>query len=982
MSSPLARAREEAARSADPPLAERGVARFAEAAGPRAAALLSRDGAPRALATLLALGEFPSQAIVRDPGALAFAMDGPARPAAAAIEDRLRRALAGTSGAAADLALRLARRREILRILLADAAGGAFLETTAGALSDLAGAVLRTVLDRELAAAAERDGPPLHDDGSPASVACIALGKLGGAELNYSSDVDLLFVRSGDGRCGPSDGSPGRGLLEHFSDAASATARSLARRTGEGHLYRVDLRLRPRGTAGALVPPVAGAIHYYRSLGRGWERQALLKARPVAGDPALGKSLIEGLEPWVHGRPLLSGEIAEIRRLKRTMEDSPAAAAGNLKTGPGGIRDVEYVVQFLQLLLGAEDPSVRTGNTLEGLHRLGEAKALTEAEVATLSGAYRFLRTAEHRLQAADDAQVHALPPDEEGVDRLARRMGLGAGGRDAAAEFREALDRHASGTRTVLERIVHNAFAAEEERARRVVDLLLSAAAQGRAAQGQPDNSPGPPPADVAAALSPFGFRDPPAAFADLRRMARAQSPWLPRTRTYFASAAPAVLTRAARTPDPDRALSLLQRLSERAAGSGLFFRLLTENPDVLGVFCDLGGHSPVLADLLWTRPAIMDAFLDSLVVAPEERLPPVEDLPLSAVETSPDPAAALRDLRDLAVLRVATRDLQGRDNARRTAHGLSDAAEAVVRLATAAAAAREASRGEGPAPGRFAVLALGRLGAREMAYGSDVDLLFLHESGEPGPAAAEAAERFARLARELLAILAGGGDALYRVDLGLRPEGGKGTLTASLPGFLRYLRERGRTWERQALVRARAAGGDAAFCREALEGIAGVLYGAPSPAGTVADVREMRAKVEAAADPGCLKAGRGGMRDAEFVAQALVLVHGHALPAVRAANTVDALSALRDAGVLAPEEHEGIVTAYLFLRTVELRLRLSSGAPGSVLPKEPAALASLARRLGYVDTAYASAGTSLGEEVAYWRERLRTWFERVMGR
>jgi glutamate-ammonia-ligase adenylyltransferase len=989
MADPLGRAREEAARSADPPLAERGVARFAEAAGPRAAALLARDGAPRALATLLALGEFPSAALARDPAALAFAMDGPLRPPAAAVEGRLRRDTGGKSGAAYDLSLRLARRREILRILLADAGGGAPLEDAAGALSDLAGAVIRTVLDRELAAAAERDGPPLHEDGSPAAVACIAMGKLGGAELNYSSDVDLLFVRSGDGRCRPRDGSPGRGLLEHFADAASATARSLSRRTGEGHLYRVDLRLRPRGTAGALVPPVAGAVHYYRSLGRGWERQALLKARPVAGDLALGAELLSGLEPWVFGRPLLSGEIAEIRRLKRTIEESPGAAAGNLKTGPGGIRDVEYVVQFLQLLLGAEHPSVRTGNTLEGLRRLGEAKALSEEEAGTLSGAYVFLRTAEHRLQAADDAQVHTLPADEEGLASLARRMGLGAGGRDAAAEFREIHARHAAGARAVLERIVHNAFAAEEEKARRVVDLLL---AGGEA-----------PPAAVAEALGPFGFRDPAAAFADLRRMAQARSPWLPRTRTYFASAAPAVLSRAALTPDPDRALSLLQRLAERAAGSGLFFRLLTENPDVLGVFCDLGGYSPVLADLLWSRPAIMDAFLDSLVVAPGERLPPVEDLPLSAIESSPDPAAALRDLRDLAVLRVATRELQGGANARQTAQGLSDAAEAIVRLAAGAAAAREAGRGEGPPPGRFAVLALGRLGAREMAYGSDVDLLFLHDGspgdcrglpgncraalGQPDPGTLGqpdpgASERFARLARELLAILSGGGDPVVRVDLGLRPEGGKGTLTASLPGFLRYLRERGRTWERQALVRARAVGGDAGFGREALDGIARVLFGEPPVPGIAAEVREMRARVEAAADPGCLKGGRGGLRDAEFLAQALVLVHGHAHPAVRAPNTVDALSALRDAGALAAEEHEGIVTAYLFLRTVELRLRLSSGAPGSVLPKEPAGLDALARRLGYVDTAYASAGTSLGEEVAYYRERLRTWYGKVMGR
>ena len=968
MSGPLDRAREEAARSADPPLAARGLDRFLEAAGPRAGALLSRDGASRALAVLLALGEFPSSCLARDPEALAFAMDGPGRPPPNEVEERLRRSVAGKAGAAADLALRLARRREILRILLADAGEAAPLETVAAALSDLAEACLRAVLDRELAAAAARDGPPYHGDGSPAALACIALGKLGGAELNYSSDVDLLFVHSGEGWCRPDRDARGRSLHEHYADAAAAAAKALSRRTEEGHLYRVDLRLRPRGTAGALVPRAASAVHYYRSFGRGWERQALLKARPVAGNRSLGASFLSQLEPWVYGRPLLSAEIAEIRRLKRVIEGSPGAEAGNLKTGRGGIRDVEFAVQFLQLLLGAEHPGVRSGSTLEGLRRLRAAEALSDEEAGALAAAYAFLRTAEHRLQSADDAQVHTLPADEEGLRRLARRMGLGAAGGDALEEFRALHARHAAAARAGLDRLVHGAFAAEEEKARRVVDLLLAGEA--------------PSPEAEAGALSPFGFRDPAAAFADLRRMAGARSPWLPRTKTYFASAAPAVLSRAAATPDPDRALSLLQRLSERTAGSGLFFRLLTENPDVLGVFCDLGGHSPVLADLLWSRPATMDAFLDSLVVAPRDGLPPFEDLPLRAMDEAEDPGGALRDLRDLETLRIATRDLQGGANARQTARRLAGLAGAVVRLAVEAAAARLRARRGGDPPGRLAVLALGRLGAHEMAYGSDLDLVFLHDGEGAGPDGTDSAEHFAGVAREVLALLSGDGDPVYRVDLRLRPEGAKGTLVASVAGFLRYQAERARTWERQGLVRARPVGGDPALGREAMEGIARVLWGAPPAPGIAAEVREMRARVEGAAEPGCLKAGRGGVQDADFLAQALVLRHGRAHPAVRRPNTVDALTALRDAGVLAPAEHEGIVTAFLFLRTVELRLRLTTGAAGSVFPADPAALDALARRLGYVDTSYAPAGRSLAEEVSYYRDRLRTWFERVMRR
>jgi glutamate-ammonia-ligase adenylyltransferase len=886
------------------------------------------------------------------------------------VEARLRAAVAGLDDAGAGGPLRRARRRELLRILLADASGAADLETVAGALSDLADATLRTVLDRALAAAAARDGPPCRLDGSPATLACIALGKLGGRELNYSSDVDLLFVRSGEGRCRPGEAGGGRDLLDHFASAVSEATRNLSRATGEGFLYRVDLRLRPRGAAGALVPRDSAAAHYYRSFGRGWERQALLKARPVAGDLALGAGFLAEMEPWVYGRPLLMAEISEIRRLKRAIEEDPDAGPGNLKTGRGGIRDIEWVVQFLQLLLGAEHPAVRAGSTLEGLRRLAAAGALEEAEARALADAYAFLRTAEHRLQAADDVQTHTLPADEEGLALLARRMGLGRDGGDAASEFRALHARHAAAARGALDRLVHDAFSAEEEKARRVTDLLLGG---GEA-----------PPDAVAAVLLPFGFRDPAAAFADLRRMARARSPWLPRTAAYFASAAPAVLTRAAATPDPDRALSLLQRLSDRAAGSGLFFRLLTENPGVLGVFCDLAGHSPWLSDLLWARPHVMDAFLDSLVVAPRGEEPEFEDLPLRDLAAADDPAAVLADLRDLEVLRAATRDVQGRAHARATARRLTVIAEAVVRRALEAARGRLASRTGGPAPGRFAVLGLGRLGARETAYRSDLDLVFLFDGEGAAPDGTGCAEWHQRLATETTALLAGAGakPGVYEVDLRLRPDGRKGAAASSLAGFARYLHERARTWERQALVRARPVAGDAALGREAMERVEEALFGAPAPPGTVEEVRAMRARLEEAADPTDLKAGRGGVQDAEFLVQALVLRHGPGNPAVRGPNTVDALKALRDAGVLPAAEHEGIVTAYLFLRTVELRLRLSGEGVGSRFPEDPEARSALARRLGYVDTSYAPAGRSLAEEVSYYRDRLRTLRDRAFAR
>ncbi len=936
------------------------------AAGPRAEEWLAAPGAAEGLAGLCAQGAAPSAALARDPGALAFALAGPARPPLGDVTARLGAAAATL---AEPLALHRARRREVLRILHADVVGGAALETVAGAISDLADSTVRAVLDRERAAAVARDGPPLHGDGSPAALTCIALGKLGGGELNYSSDVDLLFLRSGEGATAGADGAPGTGLHEHFSGVAAAVTRALSRPTAEGHLYRVDLRLRPRGSAGGIAPRVESAVHYYRSQGRGWERQALLKARVVAGDGELGARFLAEIEPWVFGRPLLSAEIAEIRRLKREMERASSGGAADLKSAPGGIRDVEYVVQFLQLLLGAAHPEVRAAGTMEALRRLERAAALRREEARSLRDAYVFLRTAEHRLQAADDVQTHTLPPEEAALRRLARRMGLGGDGGDPLERFRREHARHSAAARAALDGILLEAFSVEGRRAADVVDLLLGGTA----------------PTDDAlrGVLEPFGFRDPGAAWRDLRRMADASSPWLPRTRTYFASAAPALLARAAETPAPDRALALVQTLSERAAGSGLFFRLLTENPDVLGVFCDLGGGSPYLSRLLAARPATMDAFLDALVVAPRDGLPPFEDLPLGAIEQSEDPSAALHDLRDLELLRIGVRDLQGKDNARQTARALTAAAESAVRLADGAAAAR-LDRMHGSPPGaRFAVLALGRLGAGEMAYGSDLDLLFLSEGDAPAPDGTDATTWFARRARDLVAILGGAGDRgpVYRLDLRLRPEGARGPLVASLGGFLRYLRERAETWERQALVRARAVAGDGELCARAMAGIADVLWGAPPPEGLLAEVRAMRARTEAAATPGSLKTSRGGLQEVEFLVQALTLQHGHAHPDVRQANTVAALGALRRDGLLSAAAHEGLTTCYLFLRAVEMRLRLASDATGSVFPADPAARDDLARRLGYVATAFASPGVSLAEEVDYYRGRIRTWWDRIMG-
>jgi glutamate-ammonia-ligase adenylyltransferase len=720
---------------------------------------------------------------------------------------------------------------------------------------------------------------------------------------------------------------------------------------------------------------VESTLDYYRSMGRTWERQALIKARPVAGDLALGHGLVRRLEAFVYERALRSRDIREIQELKTQIEDRVRARGGEsdeVKEGRGGIRDIEFTVQFLQLLNGHDAARVRCHGTLTALRRLEEVGALKAGERRRLEQTYRFLRTVEHRLQTMHETPARKLPTDEVELRRLALRIRprVPTAG-DPAREFRALYLRLTESTNAILERLVHAPFRDREARAAAVVDAVLDAADEE----------------DARDAVAAFGFRDPARAVRTLRSLAREENSYFPRIRQFFASVAPALLRAVEGTVEPDETLLAFERLVGALQAKSALYQMLDDNPDVLAVLVDLCGGSPYLTNLVIGNPAMFDPVLESLVVSRRAGMLPLDDLPTAeSLPTGPELPRALHALRDLEMIRTGIRDLQGRANVRNVMEELTRLAEEILRLALSALSRTlferkgEPRRADG-SPGRFAVLGLGRLGAGEMIYGSDLDLVFLHDADGETTRGRNSAVVLTDLAQQLGRTLGQVSEhgRLYRVDTRLRPEGSGGPLVPSLAAFAGHVTTRLETWERLALLRARPVAGDPELGAEAIRVIHAALFdGAPRPE-LAAEVRDLRWRLEETAKGLDLKRGPGGLVDIEFACGLLQLTHGPERPEVRVPNLTDAFDALRAAAVLDSGRHEKWRSAYQILRKVESRLRIAYNSPLDRVPDAAEERDLLARRLGYRGGLHAP-GRVLTDELSYFTRLTRELFEEVL--
>ena len=942
-------------RCPDPDLCLAGLDRFLDGAGelPRDPDLLDAlvllCGSSRMLAAILA----------REPHLLRRAARsrwlGRERP-----EPNLHRLLARAAARLApdDVAglhrlLRRVRCREVLRIALRDLRRVRVSEIT-GELASLAAACLDTAIrfhDRRLRA---RHGAPAGSAGrEPGAGFCVlAMGKLGARELNFSSDIDLIFIYDRDGQ------TEGERPLNHFAyyaRLAELVTESLAKPTEDGFVFRVDLNLRPDGQNGPIVNSVHAAELYYQSFGRTWERAALVKARPAAGDLAVGEEFLRTLEPFVWRRSLDLSVLEEIHAMKARI-DARAGAEGrdDLKLGKGGIREVEFFVTALQLLHGGREDgrALRERAVLPALDRLLFAGVVPARHRDELADAYLFLRRAEHRVQMLDGAQTHQLPPPGE-RHGLARSMGYAT-----VADFEGALGAHRDRTMRIFGDLLGAASDAPP------LDPELTLLADPDVVRARR--------AEIATRR---GFLDADRVIAAIDQMARRRTPF---SQLGDPAQAAGLLADALGTPDPDQAISQLGDFAAALRNPGPYFQLMRENRRMGRLLLSLFGTSDFLSKRFVRTPELFDLLVareQVVVEKPRETMREelAERLRAPGGEAHPDELlerrlGAVRLYKDQEILRIAVHDIAEAIDLAAVSRQLTDLAE--VCLEACLAMAEDEARAKGTLPeGRLSVIGLGKLGGRELGYHSDLDLIFIY----PGEAGA-LHDRYARLAQRFLSFLQVPlrEGRLYQIDTRLRPSGNQGALVIGIEGFVRYHTGqalpggaargesggtvRSQLWERQALLRARHVAGDAALFDQVWErAIVPAVYGPGGDRRAMAgEIRRMRERMEAELSQESSrglnpKTGHGGLVDVEFAAQFLQLVHGREHPEIRTGSTPEALSRLKAAGLLPDEAYRALAGGYRFIRRVELRLRIVHDYTVDHLPPPGPALDQLARRLGY---------------------------------
>jgi glutamate-ammonia-ligase adenylyltransferase len=897
---------------ADPAAAERLAERFAARSDAAAALAATADGS----ALLSAIGggsPFLSDLAIREHAIVEdFAAQGPDATLARSMA-----ALAAISPAApraqVAAAMRRAKRQVALVTALADIGGQWGLARVTGAISELAEAALRLAIAHLVLAAHHSGALTLPDPSNPeqgCGLVVLGMGKLGARELNYSSDIDLILLFDPDAHAQDSLGAT-------FTRIARALVGMMEARDADGYVFRTDLRLRPDPAATPPAVALPGAITYYETMGQNWERAAMTKARPVAGDIACGHAFLSAIRPFVWRRRLDFAAIADLHAMKRRIDAHMGFAPGDpvmghdVKLGPGGIREIEFAAQTLQLVWGGRDPALRAMTTLGALRGLVRAGHLTRRAAAELTVAYRLLRRIEHRLQMVADRQTHIMPEKPEELRRFA--IFLGCHDETALAAL---MARHMAHVRARYAEVFETVPAPQSAEA--PLDLT------GRDL-----------PEATVQRLASMGFHNGPGMIATLRgwRAGRLRALRTPRARELMDEVLPSLLAALASQPDPDAAFNRFDAMLSRQPAGVELLSMLHRNPAMLARVAAVLGAAPILADHLASVPTA----LEGLLAPPRALEQPRSELlanRLRDAHSLEDVLSITRNLVRADEFRLCVAQMQGAidvDQAGFARTALTDAALAALLPAVLADHARRYGHVRG---GDMAVVALGKAGSREMMAGSDLDLLLLYtyppriqESG--GPKRLPVSQYFIRAAHAFVAALtAPGSDGhLYDVDVRLRPSGNKGPVAVPLDGFVRYHQAEAWTWERMALTRARVVAGNPAIKSRAERAIAAALATPVDPAATRADAAAMRMRLLRdlpPTGPWDVKLRPGGGMEVEFIAQVLQLTHQ--VRPVRQTTAV-ALRHLQAIGALTSAETNVLVRADRLWRTVQSILRISVG-------------------------------------------------------
>lgn len=894
------------------------------------------------------------------------------------------------------------RMRIALREVLPASLGGADVDVTGREWSALGDATIEIALSEATSAMSARFGAPLTEGGTASRFVVLGMGKLGGEELNPGSDVDLVFLYDtdeGETAGGPEGSSIS--LHDYWSRAARRLVATLEEVTEDGFVWRVDLRLRPEGRSGPLVNSLAAAERYYEAFGRLWERAALSRARPSAGDRAFGEEALAALSPFIWRRRVDPGIAPEMGQLLlRARAEMRGDPARDLKLGPGGIREAEFFVQSLELIWGGREPRARARGTLDGLRRLRAAGLVTDRESQALSGGYLCLRRAEHAAQVATGRQTHELPEAEEEARRIARALGF-----DAAEELRDEIDRNRKAISALFAGLMPGG-APQTERWTEAIGALERGKAESFVAAFE----------RVMGAPTPAAQRDAGEVARDLFELSkRPDAPLGARSREIFPRLATGLLDAVVDAADPALAARYLRTFFARARGHGVYQRMLGDDPRAVRRLVEAFGASAFIGDAVIGNPELGEVVLFARrAPEPEEARREIEDAAGEALakvgaasqeDVEDALVGAIRAAKARATIEVGLSDLESEIGPREAGATLSALADASLEQATRLAlGAKDGSSARG-----LAVIALGTLGGREIGYGSDLDVIFLFDPAAAPPGSSPEAY-FARAARRVIRLIstphpAGPG---YELDTRLRPSGSQGLLVTSLERFAQYhgvgleasveasaettplpssARVQAAPWERIALVRARFAAGDPALGAEVMRVAEAASYrrrGDIAAAAREIDRLRRRMERELSGERGGRydpKLGRGGLADIELAVQLLQMAHGDS-PGVRTTETHAATLALRTAGHLSPSQAEAFLEGHTFLRKLQWRIRIVHASASQLIEEKAPGLPALARRMGIRDRPGAEAVAALVSRYKAVTERVRWAYEEVIAR
>ena len=897
-----------------------------------ASALLADEDLRGRLFDVLGMSEALGEFLVRHPGHWEILVDAEAlavAPSATRIRRELLLAVGAEPSAAEPVAsgglpatldaLRVAYRAHLLGIAARDLAGLASMDAVAAWLSDLADAVL------EAALAVSRAGLPA--DSVPCRLAVIGMGKCGGRELNYVSDVDVIFVAEAV------HDDDEAGALRTATALASGLMRACTAVTPEGTIWEVDPALRPEGKQGALVRTIGSHVGYYERWAKTWEYQALLKARPSAGNLELGSRYVDAVAPFVWGAADHPGFVDDVQSMRRRVEENVSARIGDreLKLGPGGLRDVEFSVQLLQLVHGRSDVMLRSPTTLVALEALATWGYVGRDDASTLAAAYRFLRTLEHRIQLHRLRRTHTMPDNDPDLRRLGRSLGYRS---EPIAELVAEWRRHAREVRRIHEKLFYRPLLQAVARLDAGEARLTPEAAEQR--------------------LRALGYADPASALRHLQALTSGVSRRAAIQRTLL----PVLLGWFADAPDPDAGLLGFRRVSDALGSTHWYLRLLRDESAAAERMAQVLASSRYATDLLLRAPESVAMLADDSELTPRSlAMLLVEANAALARHDDPEAAvAAVRSLRRRELFRTAVAELVHVSGADQAGVSLSDVASATMAAALSVAiSVVEASTG-GALPMRFTVIGMGRFGGHELGFGSDVDVMFVYEpiDGADETDANSAAFSVANELRRLL--MAPSADPPVDVDADLRPEGKQGPLVRSLDSYRAYYERWSSGWEAQALLRADFAAGD----EELGTAFLGLIDGLRYPAGgigeeQVREIRRLKARMESerlprGADPALhTKLGRGGLSDVEWAVQVLQMQHAHAIPELRTTRTLDALAAAESAGLVSEPDASALRAAWRLATGVRDATMLVRGRASDMVPTDLRDLAGVAHVLGY---------------------------------